>query len=188
MNRLQLIKGIYRETTPVTLFRMQGAKTVSLKEESVQRAAGKTSFDLALVLPKLSINLSNSKVSEPSSSSSPLLVAAPRDLEEKRFLGPNGMSMRPLDPMLAVLLHNFKGRCNVFEVPEGTKIPKGLILFHEHSDHFAVQPAEEMTLSELNKQLTAFLNQPGVIMSDKASFYNRHPGMTQEAVGFSENA
>ena len=98
------------------------------------------------------------------------------------------MSMRPLGPMLAVLLHNFKGRCNVFEVPEGKKIPKGLILFHEHSDHFAVQPAEEMTLSELNKQLTAFLNQPGVIMSDKASFYNRHPGMTQEAVGFSENA
>ena len=88
MNRLQLIKGIYRETTPVTLFRMQGAKTVSLKEESAERAAGKTSFDLALVLPKLSINLSNSKVSEPSSSYSPLLVAAPRDLEEKRFLRP----------------------------------------------------------------------------------------------------
>ena len=53
MNRLQLIKGIYRERTPVTLFRIQGAKLVSLRVESVQRAAGKTSFDLALVLPKL---------------------------------------------------------------------------------------------------------------------------------------
>ena len=187
MSRLQLLKGIYRDTTPVTLIRMQGPKIVSLRVESAQRAAGKTSFDLALAPPKLSTHLSNIKVSEPSSSS-PLLVAAPRDPEEKRFLGPNGMSMRPLGPMLAVLLHNFKGRCNVFEVPEGTKIPKGLILFHEHSDHFAVQPAEEMTLSELNKQLTAFLNQPDVIMSDKASFYNRHPDMTQEAVGFSENA
>jgi hypothetical protein len=63
-----------------------------------------------------------------------------------------------------------------------------LVLLHEHSDHFALQPAEEMTLPDLNMKLTAFLNQSGVVMSDKTTFYNRHPDMTQEAVGFSENA
>jgi hypothetical protein len=180
--RIQLLKGIFRDVTPVTLFRMQSAKTVSLKEESLQRAAGRTSFDLTLSSSKLNSAKSEGAVL------SPVLVAVPRDPEEKRFLGPNGMSMRPIGQMLAVLVYNLKGKCNIFEVPEGTKIPQGLILLHEHSDHFALQPAIEMPLAELNKRLTAFLTQPGVIISDKAAFYNRHPEMTQEAVGFSENA
>jgi hypothetical protein len=180
--KIQLLKGIYREVTPVTLFRMQSSKVVSLRVESVQRAAGQSSFDLALASPKTTTPANNT------GADTPLLVAVPRDPEEKRFLGPNGMSMRPLGPVLAVLLFNFKGKCNIFEVPEGTIIPKGLVLLHEHSEHFALQPAEEMTLSDLNMKLTAFLNQPDVIMSDKTVFYNRHPEMTQEEVGFSENA
>ena len=45
-----------------------------------------------------------------------------------------------------------------------------------------------MPLAELNKRLSAFLAQAGVIVSSRDAFYKAHPEMLPEAVGFSENA
>jgi hypothetical protein len=92
--------------------------------------------------------------------------------------------------MLAVIVANFRGaRARIFEVPAGTPLPPQLALLHEHSDHYAVQPAAPMTAAALNAALTAWLAQPDVLcLTDKAAFYARHPGMRPEAVGFSENA
>ena len=176
----QLLKGVFRGRTPVTLFRIQtSAKAVSLREEAAQREAGRTSFDLTLVPPALC---------PVAGGAPPPLIVAPRDPAETRFLGPNGMSLRPAGFFFAVLLHNFKGRCTIFEVPAGSQLTDELVLFHEHSDHYSVQTTKEVSLAAFNKRLSAFLLQPGVVASDKAAFYVRHPEMTNMAMGFSENA
>ena len=143
-----------------------------LRLEAAARAAGRASFDVsaheggAVVRPR-----------------------APAGAEEC-FLGPNGMSMRPKGSMLAVIVAGFKGaRSLVFEVPAGTRIPSELCVLHEHSDHFSVQPAQEMAPARLNAALTAFLAQPGVVrMESKEAFYARHPDLHPNAVGFSVNA
>ena len=98
--------------------------------------------------------------------------------------------MRPLGGMLAVIVANFRGaRTRIFEVPAGTPLPPQLVVLHELSDHYAVQPAAPMTAAALNDALTAWLAQPAVLcLPDKAAFYDRHPEMRPEAVGFSENA
>ena len=164
--------GRFAGATPVTLFRIQGGAIVRLRLEAAARAAGRASFDVsaheggAVVRPR-----------------------APAGADE-RFLGPNGMSMRPKGSMLAVIVAGFKGaRSLVFEVPAGTPIPPELCVLHEHSDHFSVQPAREMAPARLNAALTAFLAQPGVVrMETKEAFYARHPDLHPIAVGFSSNA
>ena len=109
---------------------------------------------------------------------------------EERFLGPNGMSMRPKGTALAMIIAPFRApRTLVLEVPAGTPIPPELCLLHEHSDHYSVQPAARMSPAALNAALTAFLSQPGVVrMESKAAFYARHPDMHPNVVGFSSNA
>ena len=166
-NRLgQPLIGIFRGTVPVTLFRLQSAKAVSLRDFDVAAAAGKKSWDVRLHAGRVE----------------------PSDLSGSVFMGPNGMSLRPVGAVLATLVAGFRGRCNVFEVPAGTPIPAELVLLHEHSDLFALQAARSMPLAELNKRLTAFLGQPGVVVSSRDAFYKAHPDMLPEAVGFSENA
>ena len=139
-----------------------------LRAEAAQKTAGRTSFDIAERDGRV----------------------WPRDPEEARFLGPNGMSMRPKGPMLAVIVASFRGgKPSILEVPAGTAIPPELVLLHEHSDHYSVQPASPMTLAQLNTALTRFLSQPSVVrFGNKAAFYERHPDMHPDAVGFSENA
>jgi hypothetical protein len=164
---VQRIVGRFTEVTPVALFRMQGTGNVRLRLESTARAAGRTIFDITehngFVLPR-----------EPS---------------EERFLGPNGMPVRPKGSMLAVLMANFRAaRPVIFEVPQGTRIPAELVLLHEHSDHYSVQPATKMTPAQLNKALTNFLSQGGVLRMTKQEFYERHPDMHPMEVGFSNNA
>ena len=161
--------GRFVGSIPVTLFRIQGGASVRLRLLSAARAAGRASFDIADDAGG---------------------CVQPRAASEACFLGPNGMSMRPLGGMLAVIVANFRGaRARIFEVPAGTPLPPQLALLHEHSDHYAVQPAAPMTAVALNAALTAWLAQPAVLcLSDKAAFYARHPEMRPEAVGFSENA
>lgn len=140
-----------------------------LRLEAAARAAGRTSFDIT----------------------ERDRLVHPRAATESHFLGPNGMSMRPLGSMLAVIVANFRGgeRGRIFEVPAGTPLPPELVLLHEHSDHYAVQPAVAMSATALNAALTAWLAQPAVLcMQGKSAFYERHPSMRPEAVGFSENA
>jgi hypothetical protein len=165
----RLLLGRFTGSTPITLFRMQGAVAVNLRLEAAQRAAGRKSFDIT---------------------SDERGFVHPRDPAERRFLGPNGMSMRPKGNMLAALFAGFSNdRVYMYEVPKGTPLPPELVLLHEHSDHYSVQPAVAMAAADLNNLLTGFLSQPGVIRGlGKESFYRRHPDMLPEEVGFSENA
>jgi hypothetical protein len=166
--------GRFAGATPVTLFRIQGGASVRLRLEAAQRAAGRSSFDIsaheggAVVRPRAPAGAG----------------------EEERFLGPNGMSMRPKGAALAMIVAPFRAaRALVFEVPAGTSLPPELCVLHEHSDHFSVQPAREMAPAQLNAALTAFLAQPGVVrMESKEAFYARHPDMHPNTVGFSSNA
>jgi hypothetical protein len=56
------------------------------------------------------------------------------------------------------------------------------------SDHFSLQVRVEMPFPVFNARLTKFLGQSAVIRTDKKGFYERHPDMSPEAMGFSENA
>jgi hypothetical protein len=164
----RLLLGRFIGKTPLTLFRIQSGAVVRLRPEAVARAAGRTSFDI----------VENSQG-----------CVLPRDPAEALFMGPNGMSMRPEGSALAIIFASFRGKGRVFEVPAGTPIPAELVLLHEHSDHYALQPAEAMTLKRLNSALTSFLSQPTVrlhLTSD--DFYSAHPSMHPSVVGFSENA
>ena len=114
----------------------------------------------------------------------------PRDPAELNFLGPNGMSMRPVGHMLSVIIGTFRSpQAMVVEVPAGTPLPPALVLLHEHTDHYAVQPARRMPLAELDAELSAFLAQPQVVKhSSLEDFYKAFPDMHPSVVGFSENA
>jgi hypothetical protein len=57
------------------------------------------------------------------------------------FESPNGMSVRPRGPNMWEILDKFRGPCNVWIIPQGTPLPKELVLIHEHNDHFSVQTA-----------------------------------------------
>lgn len=55
--------------------------------------------------------------------------------------------MRPNSPYMQALARRpFGGDIVVYSIPEGTPVPKDLILVHERSDHYSLQPAEPMTL------------------------------------------
>ena len=164
----RLLLGRFTSTTPpFALFRLQSGPRVQLRLEATARVAGRTSFEI---------------------SAHDGAVHA-RDTAETRFLGPNGMSMRPLGAALAMIVAPFRGKCLVHEVPANTPLPPELVVLHEHSDHYSVQPAVTMTPSALNAALTAWLALPGVLrMSGKEAFYARHPDMLPEVVGFSRNA
>ncbi|KAF5120365.1 hypothetical protein E5D57_013719 [Metarhizium anisopliae] len=83
-----------------------------------------------------------------------------RDGERKRlshvqdFLGlnfavaPNGASMRPNSPYQQSLVSwRFRGSdMIVYSVPKGTGLPDDLVLVHERSDHYSLQPAVPMTV------------------------------------------
>jgi len=165
---LKPLIGRFTNTTPLTLFRVQSGVKVKLRPEAAARAAGRHSYDITEHGEEV----------------------WPRDPEEPNFLGPNGMSMRPLGNMLSVIVGTFKSpRSMVFEVPAGTPLPPALVLLHEHSDHYAIQPAQRMTLPELNAELSAFLAQRSVTRhSTLEAFYESFPDMHPSVVGFSENA
>ena len=164
----RLLLGRFTTTSPpLSLFRLQSGPRVQLRLEAAAHAAGRASFDI---------------------SARDGAVHA-RDAAEAHFLGPNGMLMRPIGPVFAVLLAGFRGKCLVHEVPPCTPLPPELVLLHEHSDLYSVQPARSMTPAALNAALTAWLAQPAVLrMDSKEAFYARYPDMRPEIVGFSENA
>lgn len=93
------------------------------------------------------------------------------------ILAPNGASMRPNSPYQQSLVSwRFQGDdMVVYAVPEGTALPDDLLLVHERSDHYSLQPAVSMSItgectwsqvfcasinistSELNEKMTHFL-------------------------------
>ena len=164
-----MIIGRFSTVTPISLFRIQAGVKVRLRSEALARAAGRKSFDIA----------------EREGG-----VVVPVDPAVPEFLGPNGMSMRPAGRMLAVIVGTFRSsKALLYEVPAGTRIPTSLVLLHEHSDHYSMQPAERMPLARLNAALTTFLSQEEVIRHASIdAFYEKHPDHHPTKVGFSENA
>eukprot|EP00474_Spongospora_subterranea_P010321 CRZ10779.1 hypothetical protein [Spongospora subterranea] len=121
-------------SVPITLYRIQLRLPVSLRDHAVQVARNRTSFDLKL----------HDGLVMPMPPNSP-------------FHTPNGMSVRPVGPNMISILENFKGEPRVYRLQQNTKLPEELCVFHEHSDHYSIQAAEEMPLSRLNAILTTYL-------------------------------
>ena len=164
--KVRALLGRFTSTTPITLFRVQSGVAVKLRPEAAARAAGRHSYDIT---------------------ERDGLVHA---TEGPNFLGPNGMSMRPMGTTLSVIVGTFKSRnAMVFEVPQGTPVPPELVMLHEHTDHYALQPSQRMKLAELNAALSRFLAQPLVRRhASLEAFYEAYPDTHPSVVGFSENA
>ena len=118
---------------PLTLYRIQAKPTVNLRDYAEQLAKGRTSYDL---------KTTNGKV---------------LPMDGDTFHTPNGMSLRPNSPVMKTILENFRGNPRVYCMPVGTTLPDGLVVLHEHSDHYSMQTTEPITLSDLNAKLTALL-------------------------------
>ncbi|KAJ6436233.1 hypothetical protein O9K51_11216 [Purpureocillium lavendulum] len=117
---------------PTTLFRLNNGTKIKLRDLA---AKARSSYDVqsenGLVLPKA--------------------------LNPLTYSGPNGASMRPLGETQTNLVKSFKGDdMLVWGVPEGTALPDTLILVHEHTDHYSLQPAQQMSVKDLNQELTNF--------------------------------
>ncbi len=130
----QKIRGRYTDTVPLTLFRICGkSRNIVLREYAVQTAKGSRSYDLTLA-------------------EDGLVHPAPLD---DVFIGPNGASLRPAGINMWDIVSSRAGITNVLEIPEGVKIPEGLVLLHEHVDHYSLQCTKPMK----RKALEGFMNQ-----------------------------
>jgi hypothetical protein len=118
---------------PVTLFRIQAKPQVNLRDFAEQISKGRTSYDLktvsGLVLP----------------------------MEGDKFHTPNGMSLRPKSDKMLDILRDFKGSPRVYCLHEGMNLPEGLVVIHEHSDHWSLQTSTPISLPDLNNKMTALL-------------------------------
>ena len=119
---------------PRTLYRIQPKLQVSLRSFEAQQAKKRTSYDLKL--------------------HDGLVLPAQGDT----FIGPNGMSLRPMGPKMVEILKGFKGNPRVYALLEGMTLPEGLIVLHEHSDHYSMQTTKPITLDELNEKMTQLLS------------------------------
>jgi hypothetical protein len=65
------------------------------------------------------------------------------------FIGPNGLSLRPPGRHMYELVALGKVKTiRIIEIPEGLELPQGIVLLHEHSDHYSLQPSRPMKPSE----------------------------------------
>lgn len=119
---------------PETLYRIQPRLPISLRDYDTQMRKGKTSFDL---------KLDENGLVQP--------VAG------TQFTTPNGMSLRPVTDTMLGILKAFKGEPKVYRLACGMELPPGLVLYHEHSDHYSLQTSKPIQLDELNKRLTELL-------------------------------
>ncbi|KAH7327742.1 hypothetical protein B0I35DRAFT_415630 [Stachybotrys elegans] len=86
-------------------------------------------------------------------------LVKPKALDLASYKAPNGASMRP-NSLYQQSLVSWRHRGNdvmVYAVPKGTDLPEDLLLVHERSDHYSLQPAIPMTLEALNTTITRFL-------------------------------
>jgi hypothetical protein len=119
---------------PITLYRIQPKLPVGLRDFAIQQQLGRTSFDLKV----------HDGFVKPLSDSS-------------KFTTPNGMSLRPVGENMLKILSAFKGEPLVYRLHEGLELPKGFIVYHEHTDHYSLQTSEDISLEKLNSKLTDFL-------------------------------
>lgn len=132
----QQILGRYTDTVPLPLFRICGkSRNVVLREYAVQMAKGSRSYDLTL-------------------GEDGLVHPAPLD---NVFIGPNGASLRPAGINLWDIVSSRRGITNILEIPAGVKIPEGLVLLHEHGDHYSLQGTQPMKRKALEALMNKFV-------------------------------
>ncbi|PNY27841.1 Uncharacterized protein TCAP_02242 [Tolypocladium capitatum] len=148
---------------PKELFRVNSGRSINLRVWSPQRHSYDILTDKGLVEAKALNPLSYAKLAR-----------------LNRILAPNGASMRPNSPYQQSLVSwRFRGSAViVYSVPEanyrrdaypnannrgkGTRLPDDLLLVHERSDHYSLQPAIPMTIGGkfsciyLNARMTEF--------------------------------
>ncbi|KAG6062686.1 hypothetical protein E4U30_003513 [Claviceps sp. LM220 group G6] len=80
-------------------------------------------------------------------------------LNPPTYVAPNGASMGPNSVYQQSLVSwRFRGSdVIVYSVPKGTSLPDDLVLVHERTDHYSLQPAEQMTIDNLNTKITEFM-------------------------------
>ncbi|KAF1961563.1 hypothetical protein CC80DRAFT_401956 [Byssothecium circinans] len=142
------------KTVPKELFRVNNGRAVRLREWSLQR---QRSYDILTDAGKVSA----------------------KALDPKTYRKPNGASMRPNSAFQKRLVSSLKGANTiVYAVPAGVPLPDDLILVHEHTDHYSLQAAKEMTLPELNDKITNFLQFKGRVFS-KDQWLQAYPQPTK---------
>ncbi|KAG6128453.1 hypothetical protein E4U12_005226 [Claviceps purpurea] len=69
-------------------------------------------------------------------------------LDPPTYVAPNGASMGPNSVYQQSLVSwRFRGSdVIVYSVPKGTSLPDDLVLVHERTDHYSLQPAKQMTI------------------------------------------
>eukprot|EP01137_Pigoraptor_chileana_P020208 Opistho-2@82274 len=134
---------------PCELFRIGAKRGVVLRDFAKQEALGRAAFDFHFEKDGL---------------------IHPRPGSE--FLGPNGMSLRPGGPNLGNILSSFRGDV-IYAIPAGTFLPPHFVLLHEHTDHYSLQTTEPVTLKEINKRMTDFVEQFPVIT--RKQYFERFP-------------
>ncbi|KAH8657491.1 hypothetical protein BGZ60DRAFT_567247 [Tricladium varicosporioides] len=90
----------------------------------------------------------------------------PKALDKTTYQLPNGASMRPNGRYQQGLVRRLDGKdWVVYSIPKDTPLPEELILVHEHTDHYSMQPAIKMSLHDLNQRITKFLQRSGTLYS-----------------------
>lgn len=119
---------------PLTLYRIQPRLPVALRDYDTQMAKGRKSFDL-----KLDKN------------------GFVQPMVGSHFTTPNGMTLRPASDTMVQILKSFRGEPIVYHLLCGMEMPSGLVVYHEHTDHYSLQTSEPIQFEEFNKRLTEFL-------------------------------
>ncbi|KAL9652489.1 hypothetical protein ABK040_000061 [Willaertia magna] len=140
---------------PLNLFRIDTFKKVKLREYYRQMDAGKRAFDFVLQ--------EDGKI---------------HPMEGEIFTTPNGMSLRPGGHSLGHILAHYKKKVGLVLIPEGTIVPKDLVLIHEHSDHYSLQTTNICTEEELNERINYFLdNTDGIVKVSLEDYFKQFPLM-----------
>ncbi|KAI3640151.1 hypothetical protein MIR68_001029 [Amoeboaphelidium protococcarum] len=77
----------------------------------------------------------------------------PRD----KFTIPNGMTLRPASDKMLEILKLWRGEPRIYVLKGGMTLPKGLCVYHEHTDHHSLQTTVPIEPEEFYKKLTMLL-------------------------------
>lgn len=89
------------------------------------------------------------------------------------FVGPNGLSLKPVGPQMYELVGSARGDASVFEVPKGAQLPPDLVLLHEFSQHYSLQPARAMKPSEFIHLAKLFFKPFPILTKDE--YLDKYP-------------
>ncbi|KAI0972089.1 hypothetical protein F4678DRAFT_68024 [Xylaria arbuscula] len=83
----------------------------------------------------------------------------PKALNPQTYVAPNGASLRPNSPYQQSLVSSrFRGSdVIIYGIAKETQLPEDLLLVHERSDHYSLQPGVSMSTEELNSKITEFM-------------------------------